>query len=182
MQINYYSNVTHPNVLSVIQTSNWLDKIKASEYSETITQARNGALPYESTKLSLPCVTYNFLFIGYKKTENIISATGLMYIDIDIPEFDLNILDTSKVYSYYKSFGGVGYAIIVKVDGLSQNNFKSTYLNICKELGIVEYIDTNAIKSTQFNVLSYDENIFINENPYVFSSTLNSPHSIVIEK
>lgn len=182
MQINYYSNITHPTVLTVIPPSQWLDKIKGSEYSETITQARNGSLPYENTKSSLPCVTYNFLFNGYKKTENILSPTGLMYIDIDTPEFDLKILDTSKIYSYYKSFGGVGYAIIVKVDGLSQDNFKSSYLSICKELGIFEFIDVQAIKPTQFNVLSYDENIFINETPYVFTSTLNSPHSIVIGK
>ncbi|HVA97747.1 MAG TPA: BT4734/BF3469 family protein, partial [Bacteroidia bacterium] len=184
MQINYYSNVKNPSVLSNITTDEWFNLIKDSTYKEQITKARNGEIDYKKTKLSLPCVTYNFHFNKYKTDENILNSTGLLYYDIDNKDskFDIELLDKSKVYSYYHSFGGKGYSIIVKVDGVNQLNFKSTYKEIGIELGLINYIDTNAIKQTQFNVISFDSNIYVNPNSYTFSSsTNNSPQPYVIE-
>jgi hypothetical protein len=52
----------------------------------------------------------------------------------------------------------------VKVEGLTHDNFKTSYLYIVNDLNISEFVDKNAIKASQFNVLSYDYNIFINKN------------------
>lgn len=168
--VNTYDSIKKPKVVSTTSISNWLKSISNSEYSETITKARTGELDYDKTKASLPCVTYNFLYNNYKKDKNVISGTGYLYIDIDDKTFDANLLDSSMVYAYYKSFGGKGYAIIVRVDGLTLENFKSSYNFITEKLGIVSYVDVNAIKASQFNVLSFDKDIFINENSIAFQA------------
>lgn len=179
--VNWYNSIKQPQVVSTISVNTWLDKIKDSTHKEKILLARSGELDYNNTKASLPCVTYNFLFDRYKKDENITAGTGLLYIDIDKEGFDISIIDRSKVYAYYKSFGGNGYAIIVQVNNLTADNFKSTYLSVIAELGISEYVDTQAIKATQFNVLSYDPAVFVNPDSHVFSSVNNiAPQSVVI--
>ncbi|WP_294961761.1 hypothetical protein [uncultured Flavobacterium sp.] len=169
-------------MVSTTSITNWLKLITTSEHSATIIKARNGELDYDKTKASLPCVTYNFLYNDYKKDKNIISGTGFIYIDIDDESFDVNLLESDKVYAYYKSFGGNGYAIIVKVEGLTLQNFKSTYRSIIEQLRIESYIDFNAIKASQFNVLSYDENIFINENSIIFQPVNKKVSSSIIKK
>ena len=188
-QINTYENIRKPSIKSTIVIEEWFKLIKSSNYSDDIIKARNGILDYNKTKLSLPCITYNFLFDGYKKDNNIVSSTGLLYIDIDNSEFNINLLDLSKIYSYYHSFGGKGYSIIVKVNNLTTTNFKDTYYDIASVLGITKYIDIQAVKASQFNVLSYDENIYINPSSIGFDSintdnySLNfAPPSIVIKE
>jgi hypothetical protein len=180
-QINTYESITNPRVVSTTTINDWLNQIKHSEYSEQIINARLNHCDYNTTKASLPCVTHNFLYNGYKKDTNIINSTGLLYIDIDNPEFNISQLDTSKVFSYYHSFGGLGYAILVKVSGLTPNNFKSTYSNITTALGISDYVDVQAAKASQFNVLSYDSNIFINYDCVTFSA-VDAPSSDVNQR
>ena len=188
--INYYSSLTNATVVSGIASCAWFDLIKNSSYSSQIIKARNGETNYNETKCSLPCVTYNFYFNEYKCNANILSSTGLLYIDIDSSDFNIQNLNISKVYSFYRSFGGSGYAIILKINGLTFENFKSTYLDVCRDLNLLAFIDFNAIKPTQFNVISYDENIFINDNCYIYTATTlsspfikyNTPHSSVLLK
>ena len=189
--INTYQSVKQPQVYNTTNITDWLNQIKHSNYSDTITKARLGELDYDSTKLSLPCVTYNFLFKERKENKNIIASTGFLYIDIDNPLFDITSLDKSKVFAYYHSFGGNGYAILVKVYGVTFDNFKSAYSAICTDLGISEFIDVNAVKASQFSILSTDENIYINQSSFVFSASTSTsplpssshlaPPSVVIE-
>src|ERR1700739_3486918 len=155
--INTYECWQKPTVKATVSINDWLNQIKQSNYSDTIQKARNGLVDYDLTKATIPCVTYNFLFKDYKTNKNIATSSGLMYIDIDNPLFNIKELDLSKVYAYYKSFGGNGYGILVKVTGLTINNFKSTYTSITDNLGITRFADKGARKATQFNVLSYDK-------------------------
>jgi hypothetical protein len=180
--INMYNSIRHPKVSETISVIKWLSDIKSSQYQNKIELARNGSLGYNDVKSSLPCVTYNFLFNDYKKDQNILNNTGLLYFDIDKSDFDKNLLDLKKVFAVYKSFGGKGYAIIVKVVNLSLVNFKATYLNIGMQLGINEWIDPQASKASQFSVLSSDPDIFINTNSTVFEATEVAPPSIVIRE
>lgn len=166
--LNYYKCISKPTVSKNISIEEWTNLIKESQYSNVIEMARNGCLDYDSTKAAIPCVTYNFNYNNYKKDDNIISSTGLLYLDIDNESFNIDSLDKSKIFIYYKSFGGKGYSIIVKANGITKDNFKSNYLSIANELNISSYVDVNAIKHSQFNVLSYDSNIYINYNSFEF--------------
>jgi hypothetical protein len=182
--INKYNCISEPKVTDCIPINDWFELIKNSEFKNQIIAARQGVLCYNKVKSSLPCVTYNFLYSEYKKDINILNSTGLIYFDIDNKEFDIDKVDTSKVFAYYKSFGGNGFAIIVRVKNLLTTNFKQSYKEISNDLGINEFIDIQAAKPSQFNVLSYDPNIFINPNAKEFLSNLDeiAPPSFVIKK
>lgn len=171
--LNTYQSLAHPTVHKNVTITEWLTQIKSSKYSGLIESARaftKDDYIYKNIKRSLPCVTFNFTYKNYKIDDNIIASTGLLYIDVDEPHFDINTLDLAKIYSYYQSFGGNGYGILIQVEGVNYHNFKSTYLSICADLGITNTKDNDAIKRSQFNVLSYDPNIYINESSFVFQS------------
>ena len=179
--LNTYKCVKKPKVVSNLDSDEWFNMIKHSTYSNKITQARNGELDYDSVKESMPCVTYNFLFNQYKTDTNIINGTGLIYIDIDDPRFNIDSIDKQKVYSYYRSFGGNGYAIIVQVSGLTINDYRATYNYITNDLGVFEYADKGAVKASQYNVLSFDSNLYYNKNSFVYTPVI-TPQSIVIQR
>ncbi len=182
---NVYANIRTPQTTETTTIQNWFNLIKKSEYSNVIESARpfgKGHSVYESNKAAIPAITYNFTFKGYKNDDSIDTSTGLLYIDVDSPEFDINNIETNKIFSYYKSFGGKSYAILVQVSGLTKDNYDNTYIFVCKDLGIASIYDKNAQKKTQFNVLSYDPNIYINFNSFMYSATVDidtSPPSIV---
>jgi hypothetical protein len=180
-KINYYNSVLQPKVTNSITILKWFNSISGSSYSNLITQAREGNLDYKETKRKkLPCVTYNFLFNEYRADNNIISSTGLMYIDVDDPTFKLDLIDKSKVLAFYKSFGGLGCGIVIKISGLTTKNFRTNYEHIANELGIISYVDLGAAKASQLNVLSYDPDIYVNINAqeFVAIEPLAVPHSI----
>lgn len=174
--LNLYKNLKTPTVVSGTTADEWFNLIRGSQYSDIIKKARTGVIDYDEVKtFKLPCVTYNFLYDSYKKDSNIISSTGLMYIDIDDPSFNPEDIDSNKIYASYHSFGGYGWGLVIRVDGLTKENFKYNYERIVDELKLTEYVDTNAIKPSQFNVLSYDPNINVNQKAVVFEADEKHP-------
>lgn len=184
--VNYYRNVKSPEVEKSVPLSEWFDMIKGSKLSPVIELARGGGMDYDYTKVNLmPCVTYNFLYEGYKNNDNMLSATGVLFIDIDNPDFNPAILNLDHILSYYKSFGGEGYCVLVRVDPIDNDSYKPTLLNIIDILGITEYYDKGASKATQFSVLSYDPDIFINLDSTIFPvihNTDKKTQSLVLPK
>lgn len=87
-KLNTYYCVSNPTVHSTITASEWLSSIKKNHYYKIIESARKGESDYNTVKETLPCVTYNFTYSGYKKDTNIISSTGLIYIDGLKPAFE----------------------------------------------------------------------------------------------
>lgn len=175
-KFNVYSNIYTPKVKDYTTISEWFDLIKQSDYSQSILAVRKHDREssfYKSQKATFPAITYNFNFQKNKNKSNatIAGATGLMYVDIDDLSFDISTLNSLKLFAYHRSLSGLGYVILVQVDGLSLANYDSTYKLILSDLGLTKYYDKNAKKATQFNVLSYDPDIFINYNSFVFSAS-----------
>lgn len=169
--ITLFNNLSDCRVKSIIDLEDWLSMIKKSDYSDRICFARNNPEFYDIIKVNeIPCVTLNFNYSKYKKGSNCIGSTGLLYIDIDAPDFNIKNIDKSLVRAYYKSFGGNGYGIIVKVEGLSKENFEATYFSVCDKLNILPYVDLGAKKETQFNVLPLDKDLFSNPYSKIFNS------------
>ncbi len=171
-QINWYKSVTEPTVQGVISIDTWISLIRNPFFHERIRKARK---PHRNKyawfkRTQLPCVTFNFLYDGYKEDTNIIAATGFLYIDLDIIGFIIQNLDLKKIYAYYHSLSGKKYSLIVRVDGLTIHNFKSTYNFIMEELGLTGLYDPNAVKPSQFSVASYDPDAYLNENAHVFQA------------
>lgn len=164
--INTYNNVRSPKVENEIDTYTFLDSISNpdSEILDKIHQARyfksNGNKDaYEGIKFNLPCYTLNFSFNNYKKNENIKGSTGLMYIDMDN---DTSIdLSNQYIFASWKSLSNNGRGVLIRVEGLNLNNFRHNYVIASDLLGIEA--DKNAAKPTQFNIQSYDKELYLND-------------------
>ena len=173
--VQTYGNYTDYVVNNQITFNSWLNLIKTGDhdYINNILSARKagkGSEDYEEQKSIVPVANHNFIFGKERKNKYLLRPTGLLYLDIDKPSFDINSLNKELIHAYWKSFGGNGYSIIVKVEGLTEDNFNDTYQYIVEKLGVEEVYDVNAKKANQANVLSYDPNLYFNKDSYVFSS------------
>jgi len=180
-----YDNIRTPKIKKVIAIEAWFDLIKNSEYSSLIESARpfkKGHPAYDNVKAALPAITYNFKFRNVKTNANITGGTGLLYVDIDDFNYNISDLDTSKVFAYYKSFGGAGYSILVQVNNLTIENYDATYHTVLNDLGLSPFYDSGAKKATQFTVLSFDPNIFINYDSFVYESSIVPPANVITKK
>lgn len=165
MNLNLYENLKSETQES-ISIEKYFQYIKHGYQEHEVLKARlNGKSSdiYSEIKKDRVCVTFNFFFNKKRRNINIVKPTGVVYFDIDNPDFNPNNLDLNNILSYHKSFGGNGWCIIVKAD-ITEDNFKEEYLNIANQIGIIDYVDKMAIKKTQCTVLSYDPNIFINKD------------------
>lgn len=180
-KINTQDAINKPTITGTIPVTEWFSHIKYGKYLNEVSEARSISNPekyrqFKSEKL--PCVNYNAIFNKYKKDDNILCSSGLLYLDFDNPLFDTSFLDLSKVYCYYKSLSGHKYSVIVKVDGLSKHNYRDTVQSVCMDLGVVDYIDISSLRIGQSNVISYDPNLFLNEDSLTFNSFNTAPPSI----
>ncbi|WP_299988773.1 BT4734/BF3469 family protein [uncultured Pontibacter sp.] len=172
--IQSYKKVIGTAIPTDTTLTDYIDLVKNGYEVEQILKARaagKGSDAYKSVKNNRKCFTMNFTFNGKKEKANLRSATGLLFFDIDTDGFDIAILDKSKVLMLHNSFGGKGWSIFVRVDGLTEQNLKSTVSNIADKLGLSDYIDKNAVKSTQYTICSYDPELYFNEAAPVFAAT-----------
>ena len=74
-------------------------------------------------------------------------------------------------YAAWISLSGHGVGSLIRVEGLSLDNFKQFYESMVKDLNLQGW-DKHAATPNRPNVLSYDPNIFINPFSQVYSSSL----------
>jgi len=171
--ISCYERLNRTEVINEIDVYHALDQIKnpKGEIIHLIKEARDlyssGRIEeYQEIKKHLPCVTFNFRFDNRRKNVNIIEPTGFIYLDVDyITEVDLN---HSLIFASWVSLSGEGRGILVKVESLNLRNFKSTYQEISEALNIKT--DKRARKASQATVLSYDRNVYINNDSTVWKA------------
>ena len=169
--VNYYNSLQQPQVIKNITLQDWINLIQSSEFSQEIETIRDKNLTKDELdeyKKQFPAISPNFIFDDYKLDKNIIKSTGYIYIDIDQPSFDIGSI-SGKTAAYNKSFSNNGYAVYVRVENITPENFKNTYECICDDLGVTDVKDKRAVKHSQFNVLSFDTNAFYNDNPIIYS-------------
>ena len=140
-----------------------LEEIKSGRsYGDLVLTAReigkgnNGFDSYKESKI--PTYTVNATFNQRRRKDCIISATGLLYLDMDgCTNVDLS---NSYIYAAYQSVSGTGMSIIVKVSNLNEYNIKPVYTFLQQELNIA--LDFNSADLTRQTVFSYDPNLFVN--------------------
>ncbi|WP_405608369.1 hypothetical protein [Polaribacter sp. Asnod1-A03] len=164
--ISFFKNVKSPKIIGEIDVYEFIESIKKpkKDVFKLILEARkcykNNKYRYDYIKTILPCFTLNFNFRHKKSNENIKSPTGLIYLDLDDEkEIDLN---NRYIFASWLSLSNNGRGILVKVENLNLENFKETYVAIAKELNL--RLDMHAGKATQYNVHSFDEYLYLNED------------------
>ena len=152
-----------------------------------IPKERNLYSHVKSTKLW--AVTWNGHFDEKRRKANIKDTTGYIYCDVDdfsvlinSDKFNPTNIEEAKEYIFklltskslkfvkavWKSVSGEGFGFLVKSEGLTVANFKSTWISlsvILKNMGIE--LDAQTKDITRPNVISSDVNIFIREDDVI---------------
>jgi|GEM_PF-5521003 len=171
---NFYENVRKPNVLKDITIEQYVQKVKNGEHARNILKAREagkGTTLYQQIKLKQPAVTLNFTFENSRRNANAINSTGYLMFDVDDKCFSPSSLDPSNFSIINKSFGGQGYTLVTRVDGITPENFKVAYNWVAQQVGLSEMFDVNARSISQSTILSYDPEIHFNSSSRVFDAT-----------
>ena len=184
--ISCFEHIKAPTVLTEIDIYEFIEVIKSPDI---ITQKRIEKIrsyhhkdkeKYDSLKAKLLCFALNFRFREKRRNDNIIEPTGLIYLDVDNnTNIDLN---NPHIFATWLSISGLGRGILVRVDNLTTDNFKDTYIAISKELNIDT--DIRAAKSTQPTIQSYDKDLYFNEDALTWlcdtdTSLQNTPTTLL---
>ena len=164
--ISCFNNIKSPLVAKEVDIYEFIEQVKEPNQSvlDLIIKARTNygkdKYLYDKIKEQLPCFTLNFSFHNIKANGNIKAPTGFIYLDLD-NKTDIDLAN-ELIFVSWKSLSNNGRGVLVKVEGLTKNNFKNTYLSIAKELNIEA--DKNANKPSQYCIHSYDKDIYLNND------------------
>lgn len=170
--INYFNNIFDPIVRAEIDVYDFLDRVKNpdAKIKQKIEEVRSyhsiDKSKYDLIKKQLPCFTLNFSFRETKCNSHIKESTGFIYIDLDgTTEIDLS---NEYIFATWLSLSRKGRGVLVKVDGLTLDNFKNTYFEVAELLNVSP--DFRADKATQYCIHSYDNNVYINNDSKTYQS------------
>lgn len=151
-------------LLKGVQTGHWGEQV--SNYRKT----RDSAL-----KEKLPCFTVGGVFHPRKLIENLNEQSGVLELDVDDFEGSFEeLLEISKkvigdsLYSIFKSCGGSGYCVLVKIKPFEDyDQFKAIYNSAYQEM--LPYLQSKSKfdwlpNLNRLRFVSYDPEVFINEN------------------
>lgn len=157
---------------------------KARELAgQIIKEDKKTKVPYDEFKRKMvPAIMTNALFEKGRKSTDPHSFQEVQYVMFDIDKMEDVVLwledlheNPSKYdmfYAAYISLSGNGLHILVAVRGLTDENFKDCYKHIASEIGI-KYnlnVDMSCCDIARLCILSYDPNIFINEQAEVLDA------------
>lgn len=178
MNISLFENIKKSKVIGLDTIDGIIEKIRNGETRTLTSIARTfgkHSPEYEKVKFQVPTFTPNASFNPCRNQKYLVEPSGFIYLDFD--EFDdFNFLISDQfIYSAWKSLSGTGFGALVKVSGITAQNFKEcwNYLsNYFKGYGII--VDPQTCDITRQNVISFDPDIYINKN----ASSLHTDHII----
>ncbi|OJU78900.1 MAG: virulence-associated E family protein [Bacteroidetes bacterium 47-18] len=157
-----------------------LNDIKTGKYINIITYLRKSLAEskmeaYERAKKSLPAFTPSASFKGGRKLEFVTAYTQIVVLDIDkltkeqLTNAKALAQETPYTYSAFISPSGNGLKIFVKVNS-SQKNHKEAFLTLQKfyEEFLSLPIDKSGKDVTRLCFVSYDTDLYLNENATVY--------------
>lgn len=171
---NFNEVVQNQKIIEVLQD------IKTGKYKNVITYLRKSLAEskmeaYERAKKSLPAFTPSACFKGGRKLEFITAYTQMVVLDIDkLSKEQLTnakALASQSPYTFasFTSPSGNGLKIFVKVNS-SQENHKDAFLALQKyyEELLALPIDKSGKDVTRLCFVSYDTDLYLNENATVY--------------
>lgn len=157
-----------------------LNDIKTGKYINVITYLRKSLAEskmeaYERAKKSLPAFTPSASFKGGRKLEFVTAYTQIVVLDIDkltkeqLTNAKALVQETPYTYSAFISPSGNGLKIFVRVNS-SQENHKEAFITLQKfyEEFLLLPIDKSGKDVTRLCFVSYDTDLYFNENALVY--------------
>jgi len=151
----------------------WLKCIKDGKFKEKVENYRN--TKDKLIKQSLPTIAFHGSFSNTRSKNNFDEATGVIILDIDnldteqygIEEIKEQIFyNDDSVLSVFVSPGGEGLKVLYLVEQsiVNQNNYRKIGKQIVDDFSA--YGDVDYLSVTDCLIISYDENILVNEHAY----------------
>lgn len=157
-----------------------LNDIKTGKYINVITYLRKSLAEskmeaYERAKKSLPAFTPSASFKGGRKLEYLTAYTQIVVLDIDklskeqLTNAKALAKETPYTYAAFISPSGNGLKIFVKVNS-DQSNHKEAFIALQKfyEEFLSLPIDKSGKDVTRLCFVSYDTDLYLNENATVY--------------
>jgi hypothetical protein len=166
-----FNNIKSTRPVQFTNAENVLTSIKTGLFKEAKSKAKsakkNSIEEYIKIKHSLPAVTWAGKF-NSRSNEGVESLSGLMYFDSDTTDDLSKLKNYDFVLAGWRSLSDDGIGFLVKVEGLTVDNFEPTYNHIKKEVS--DYKLDNLPDIARLNIISSDKDIYYNKKARVLFS------------
>lgn len=172
---NEIKTATIQQVLDCIQKGFWEKKI--APIRQAINEGQQEKA--DGLKKTLPAFTISATFKERRKKENIESYSGLIHLDYDKVE-NIEILKDIVIkipytFSAFVSPSGKGIKVIINTDAILENHTETFNALRSYYDGIIGFESDRAVKDvTRLCFVSYDPNLYLNENSKIFHLTKRS--------
>jgi len=167
-KVSVFNNVKTAKAKGKIDVDRALEVIKSeSIYHQDVLKVRDGKLEY---KHKIPVITWNGLFLK-RSNNSVVSFSDYVYCDFDEvnpEETKLNLSKIDEVKAAWTSVSGKGCGALIKSSNINKVNFRSTCESIHKYLEERDLHADTLVDIARCNVMSYDPNMFIREQPKVY--------------
>lgn len=145
----------------------FLERFRDGEYKTLVEKVRSG--DKESKKL-LPTIAFHGIFDGYRKKKNFQEASGIIILDIDDIEDDIQevkeeiVASNDHVLAALTSPSGNGVKVLYYVipEFVNVDNYREIGKTLVSDFDIYGNVDYLSITDTL--IATYDPDIIINEN------------------
>ena len=179
VNLSYYKTHTQ-NKGTLVLLENVLFSIEqpAQEVKDIILELRK--TQNKDLKSKLPAVTFGGTFEARTK-ETLLDASGLMILDFDKFESEdillqerMKLQQNPFVYCVFVSPSGNGLKVLIKIPKSTAEEYTRRYNSIYKYLDKT-YLDKSGKDIVRLCYLSYDEDIFINEDAVIYEGIEELP-------
>lgn len=182
MKVSIYKDIysTTPMVVSkcVFQV---LESIRSGDYKKKISSIRveSDKEKRNKVKVTLENVTFAGTF-STRGNSNLKQHSGLVCLDFDdvdnIEELRENINSDQYTFSSFLSPSGNGLKVLVKIPLVDNNeDYKDYYIKIIEYFSKYHILDEGTKDLARATFLSYDENLFVNNESETFTDKFNRP-------
>lgn len=186
IKVSFYKNMIDVKGVGV-DLEKILVAIKAGRWADKVTKHREKKI---DAKASIPCFSVGGIFSPTRANKNCVEPSGLLSIDLDAVEdfqgvYNVLILNKNIIYSYFKSLGGKGLCLLIKIPPTKDlSKFKSRYRAVYELLessGISNYCKLDDLSDlSRLRYVSYDPDLYLNLDAEVFLGVVNQEEEQVL--
>lgn len=161
--VSIYENCLTPRVYGDVAVDEAFDFIRKNKNAKKVRELYQTDR-YQKEKVRLPGWTPAGKFNPTRGIDNLAQPSGYVYFDLDKYTNKKEISEIPEVKAVWYSLSGNGLGALFRSDTTRQN-YTSTY-NAFAEKYKIPVDKTSDI--SRFNILSYDEDIIVKDNPEIF--------------
>jgi hypothetical protein len=181
MRISIYKNIKSTVPIKDTSVFKVFEAIRNGQYKEKIANIRCSLDKTKRNELKsqLPYVTFCGTFSS-RANSNLKNHSGLACLDFDgvekLEQLRSEINDDFYTFASFVSPGGDGLKVLVKIPSVDNNDdYQDYYVSLIEHFKKYHEIDNATKDLARACYLSYDENLFINNESEIFTDKYNRP-------